>query len=438
MTRKEKILHDKLYHYEAAYPADMWDRISAELPKKEGNRKLWFLFFIGLATISSLIISQPHQVYNNALTTSLSDPVSQEKRPFQEPIEKSPFLMDNMQEDSTAEILNDKNNRHQNKTNLIITENNTPQPQSENNNSIDINQYPKSNNIDNRNDNIIGNQISNTKPNLSFPKLPFVGDLSLNHTFDIAAPECPTFGGGTGGGLYVDLYYSHDFGFRNLKAKATEYSQYATARDNSEQAQYSFSAGFRIAFRTSSGFGIKSGLNYSQINEKFKYIDPDASLIRTIITIDTVLVNGQTTVVTDTSTYRIPGALDITTYNRYKFFDIPILATYEGNLNDKFYYNINGGVLLNLSFSQKGRFLSPTDQPVWFTSGMPGKYDAFKMSAGISLYGSFGLYYRWNEHIDFTLEPNMRIYSSSLTLNGYPLEQSYVTTGLITGIRYKF
>lgn len=437
MTKKEKILHDKLYHYEASYPADMWDRISAELPKKEKSRKLWLLLFIGLAAISSLIITQPHQVHNNALTTLSPNPVNQEKGSFQESLGKSPLLMNEISENSNSEITSQKINRTPAKKVLVSSEKNIGQSRNSNN-TLDLNNPANEIEVQIPDDNKKIDVTKKVNRTLLFPKIGSVERFALGHNLDISAPECPTFGGETGGGLYFDLYYSHDYGLRKLKAKSTEYTQYASDRENSENAQYSFSAGFRIAFISSSGYGIKSGLNFSQINEKFEYLDPDASLIRTIITIDTVFVNGLPTVITDTSTYRIPGALDITTYNRYKFFDIPILATYEGNLTDKLYYNINGGVLLNLSFSQKGRFLSPTDQPVWFSSGRAGKYDAFKMSAGISLYGSFGLYYRWNDHLDFTLEPNIRIYSSSLTLNEYPLEQNYVITGLITGIRYKF
>ena len=225
---------------------------------------------------------------------------------------------------------------------------------------------------------------------------------------------------------------------RSLELKSQELGNYIDARNNTESSLYSFSASMRVSYISGSGLGFKTGFNYSQINEKFEYLDPDASLIRTIITIDTLLVGGVPTVISDTSTIRIPGSLDITTFNRYRFFDIPLLLTYEAPLNDKFYYSFNGGALINLAFSQKGRFLDPSEMPVWFTRGEPDRFDAFRSSAGLSLFGSLGLHYKLNDKFDIILEPNFRFYMGSLTTESYPLEQNWFTFGLSHGIRYKF
>ena len=457
MSREGNIFRDRLYDLEVNYPDDMWDKIYQQLPAKKDRRRGWILLLFGILFIGSVagfylsslstenniplyqegdtsiansssknIISTGSANSENQLETAFAnEPESEQKTSAPNDLKEIPVNNYRSQQSSldqeTYNIEDDDIEGFSLKSTLI-----TESP-------------PTQNILPQNNETESGLEEEDTRSAVvGFELLETPHLRILQEGYEFSPPECPSFGMTRESGLYFDLLYSHDMPMRSFELKTQELNDYIDARNNTESTLYSFSASLRISYISSSGLGVKTGLNYSQINEKFVYLDPDASLIRTIITIDTLIVGGVPTVVSDTSTIRIPGSLDITTFNRYRFFDIPILATYEAPLNDKFYYAVNAGALINLAFSQKGRFLDPSEMPVWFTRGRPDRFDAFTSSAGLSLFGSLGLHYHLNDHLDIILEPNFRFYLGSLTTETYPLEQKWFTFGLSHGIRYKF
>jgi hypothetical protein len=465
MMNDEKLFRDRLFNYEVSYPDNMWDRISDQLPKKKKRGGWWFFMLVAFilvgvfsgimlpSTGSEADIENYGEVTPEAYT-ELTDQLYEEKpevvvytaeeesgeleqaetRPISPVLSSSRSIIKNAQQ--SEEKINPETGSYSQAQGLvkITLQDNTSSDKAP------IDDVFASSNLNNEAvSNAANNEVVEPRTYLNKPGRILPLELLIKEEMpEFTPPECPTFSFGREPGIYFDLLYSHDVPNRTLTLKSQELSDYIDNRNNTESTLYSFSASFRISYISRSGFGLKTGFNYSQINEKFEYLDPDASLIRTIITIDTLLVGGVSTVVTDTSTIRIPGSLDITSYNRYRFFDIPVLATYEAPLNDKFYYSVNGGVLINMAFSQKGRFLDPAGMPVWFTSSEPDNYDAFNNAAGLSFFGSIGLHYSLNDHLDIILEPNFRLYAGSLTSEPYPLEQRWLTLGLSHGIRYKF
>ncbi|NNF33557.1 MAG: hypothetical protein HKN68_05590 [Saprospiraceae bacterium] len=452
MMNDDKLFRDRLYNMEATYPDDMWNRISGQLPKKKRRGGWWLLLaFLLLGVVSGVFLPISNQAestenYEEKLPSNSSasgDDIIVQSTPVEEGIDLNQEIAPTPSENKTAFIPGDINPENSGSyesyseapvitsSSSTDTENNIDVFTSEHDITPEIKVAKE---VNNELENVTSPRALVSAPGVMDPRQLFIDDVYP----DFIPPECPTFGFNREPGIFFDLLYSHDMPSRTLEMKSQELSDYIDSRNNTESTLYSFSSSLRIAYISRSGLGLKTGFNYSQINEKFEYLDPDASLIRTIITIDTLILGGVPTVVKDTSTIRIPGSLDITSYNRYRFFDIPILATYEAPLNDKFYYSFNGGVLINVAFSQKGRFLDPAEMPVWFTSSDPEGYDAFKNSAGLSFFGSLGLHYKLNDHIDIILEPNFRFYAGSLTSEPYPLEQRWLTLGLSHGIRYKF
>lgn len=466
MTPQEKSWKDRLYQAEADYPSDMWERIAVNLPPQKAKNKRRFLpfLFLGFTLIvitSSIYIltGNPDKQNSNQGIDSIVNLVDQ-KQTF------SSTSTENYREKEISEIVDSKSQKNNN-TNIytsksdinkktfnrifdnvsqnkiiqnsslnsistaIESSNNTPVI-----NEIEITDNDKNNVLEHSRHELIRSEDSRFLMS-PLPVLPALNRVPEQYFHQFPAPECPSFYNDQAG-MYLDFYFSHEYGFRELSPKNTVLQSYASQRDSTESGQYSFSAGARISFILPSGWGVKSGINYSQINEKFSFTDPDDSMTETVIVIDTVLINGIPTAVSDTTTTTIPGTTEITTYNKYRFIDIPILATYEAPLNDRWYFNVNGGVLFNLTFSQKGRFLDEAGEPVWFTSSRADRVEAYKMSVGLSFYGSLALHYVWNDHFDLFLEPNFRYYTGSLTTEEYGLNQKYLTTGLMTGVRYKF
>ena len=240
-------------------------------------------------------------------------------------------------------------------------------------------------------------------------------------------------------GIFAEAFYSNDYGLRDLSYNylGSEYN-YLDARNNTESANYSFSAGARVSFIMPSGFGAKTGFNYSQINEAFNYQDPEHQKTKTVIVKEYVWENNVIVDSMETTTeVVVNGELNVVSQNKYKVIDLPLLLTYEWGYRNRFYYSITGGPLFNISFRQQGKFLNPeTLTPVDFSSN-GGNYDAFNTNIGTSLYLSFALNYQLGNGADLFVEPNVRHQLNKATLNTYELNQKYTILGLGFGIKYK-
>jgi len=215
--------------------------------------------------------------------------------------------------------------------------------------------------------------------------------------------------------MQIDFYVSHDIPFQQLSSNNSDNSDYASLRRRTESYAYSYSIGARFGFTFPSGMGIKSGLNFSSINRKFSYDTSDAPM--GMDSLQTSL-NGST--------------------NKYTFIDIPLIFSYEMSGYGPFYYTINAGAMINMTFAQKGNFFDENNNIVNFSDNIQNRYRAYEMDAGTSLFASFGFHYFWNDLIDFIIEPNIRIAVAPITLDDYSLNEKYSTFGLITGFRYKF
>ena len=240
--------------------------------------------------------------------------------------------------------------------------------------------------------------------------------------------------------LSGDIYWSHEYGLRTMSARNSEFIGLADMRNSTESSLYSYSSGFRLSAMTETGFGFRTGLNYSQINERFRYLDPESSQVRTITTVDYIYQNG---IIVDSIVKReeiiVPGTLEIIHRNTYRLIDIPILFAIEKNIGkSNFYYSINAGVFINLQFSQKVRMLETDLKSASYYGSDYNETATFERSLNSSLFLSTGLHYRLLENIHITIEPNLRLHSQSFTLSDNPISQSYINLGLITGMRYLF
>jgi len=233
--------------------------------------------------------------------------------------------------------------------------------------------------------------------------------------------DCPSFIE-TRPGFHLELYVSPDYAVRSFSSADRGLENYIDQRIVTEEPFFSYSAGFRISYTMKTGMAFKTGLNYSQINERFDYINPDSIQILT-------LEDGEGNIIEQTTLY---GRGEIRTHNAYKSLDIPLLVALEMPFNDKFSVGLNTGVFVNMLFSQKGTFLDEELKPVSISGSN------YKSSLGLSFTGSIAMHYYLSPRLDFMIEPNLRYYSQSFTSDSYPVTQEYLKLGLLTGIRYNF
>ncbi|MCB0579750.1 MAG: hypothetical protein KDD10_10635 [Phaeodactylibacter sp.] len=243
-------------------------------------------------------------------------------------------------------------------------------------------------------------------------------------------PKCAEFGRGTWG-FYLDALLSPDLTFRRLQPRDPEFEEYANTREETESNMYAFSGALRLSLVSDRGLALRTGLNYSQINERFSFVNGSEEVIETINNYD------QAGNIISTDTIIKIGTRRKITQNHYRMLDIPFLLGYEFT-SGKLKVSANGGAYLNLLFRQKGDFLSPGDlQPVRFDSGDPNAYPAFKQQVGLGWYGSVGFAYQMGPNLQLVVEPHVKIFPKSVTREQYGVQQRYMTTGLFVGVRQR-
>ena len=267
-----------------------------------------------------------------------------------------------------------------------------------------------------------------------------VSSLESAHKFSLPKEKliCPSFNN-LRFGVFVEAFYSNDFGMRALSYNGPVGDvDYLNIRNDTEQANYSFSTGARVSFMLPSGFGAKTGINYSQINETFKFEDPESKQTKKVIIKEYQWENGVVVDSTEvTKEIEIPGRLTVINQNRYRILDLPLLFTYEWGHKKRLYYSVTAGPMFNIRFTQRGKFLDPeTLSPVDFSSDS-GNYKAFTTNIGTSMFMSFALNYQLGNGLDVFVEPNLRYFLKDATVNTYLLNQRYTVLGLGMGVKYK-
>ncbi len=485
----DKIFKSKLENYSSEYPDQMWGNIEQALHPKKKDRFGWYVLsisilalvgvgaFVGLSdsnlkkSDSAMVSLKDKLVSNTAETSELVEeniiannsneaelePVVEALQhqiiPFEESVsdalepklpevKEDSFFKNKMTQQTSANEIKrsalievstpDQNKsklkeKTRNKRTIIFTESILPE-KDRLDNALSV---KKSNLLDNRlNRHQVLNSLNALPLGIELQKKP---ELNLNMS---VAPgtDCPSWVKDKMG-LYLEAYYAPEFALRSLTAKSRDsiVTVNQIMRNQTESELMSFSLGARLMFMTPKGISFKLGLNYSQINERFTFVDPESIKYITIADVDPV--SGDTLSV---MTYTEYGSEKEKIVNRYRSFDFPLLIGFEKYRGNKWSYSFDGGIYLNLVSQQRGKFISPDGTRLWFTSDNDVNYKAFKRSLGVSVFASAGFMYHWVEGIDFFFRPSVRFYTQSFTLDNYPLNQNYVVVGIHTGLRYRF
>lgn len=239
-------------------------------------------------------------------------------------------------------------------------------------------------------------------------------------------PECPLIEKDAAGNKkYIEVYIAPDYAVRTITDTAN--SAYLQKRKETTQLTSAFSAGIRYTKVFNNGVSLRGGLNYSQINEKFSFVE--GNVVQVTYTIDPT--TGDTT-----GSYTVRGTRYKTTYNHYRSIDIPLTIGYEFG-NGRFHTNINAGIIANVYSWQKGEELDTNGQPVSINTGKEGSpLYQFRTNVGLGATGGVSFYYKLTDQIHFLAEPYIRYNFEPLTTNNLTLQQKYTTIGLRLGLRF--
>ncbi len=249
-------------------------------------------------------------------------------------------------------------------------------------------------------------------------------------------PGCPTITGPRRNDLYIEVYGSPDYTMRSFSNPAN-LNGYIAQRRTTEDNRNGFSAGVRITKNIGEKTLIKAGVNYSQINERLRIINANEKQITQIITIRTVIrAPGDTLFIRDTTYFEQNGTRYRTTYNRYRFIDLPIIFSYEFGNPEILAFAVNAGPVFNITSFYRGEVLDTTLAPVKISTAKGNGANNWRSNIGIGIFASFAVYKRVNDRLQIFAEPYFRYNFKPVTQNANIVNQRYSTSGMQLGIRY--
>ncbi len=284
-----------------------------------------------------------------------------------------------------------------------------------------------------------GARFNTSTGKLSHP-LPDMSGLRDRLLGNVTVPGCPKIEDDAAANkTYIELYAGPDMASRSLRSFAdTASANYLQKRKETTKFQSAFSIGLRYTRVFNNGMSLRSGINYSQINEKFTYINPrDIRYVIVITPREVTQPNGTVITVYDSLRYVQTGTRKKVTYNRYRSIDIPLQLGYELG-NGRLHTNISAGAMINVYSWQKGDILDANGEPVSITTGKSSSMYGFKTNIGVSFLGSVSLYYKLNDRWHLMAEPYFRYSFSPMSKEALNLTQKYNTLGLRLGIRLDF
>lgn len=214
--------------------------------------------------------------------------------------------------------------------------------------------------------------------------------------------------------------------YRKLEAFSDEYEQYLNERKNSEKVRPGISGGLQFLLRLPNGITLKSGIHYTQINEQFEYFDK----IKDRFTIINVTDPGSVVPRADTI---YETQLQVT-QNKLRTLDLPLLIGMHKQYKS-FSFGVFAGGYINLLFKPKGTIIGFADfKPI----SVVGNDPVFKDKVGVSWYGNLDFAYEFRSGFHFTLQPYVRFFPSYFNDPDYVINQQYLNTGLVAGIRKTF
>ncbi|WP_367391206.1 hypothetical protein [Lewinella sp. LCG006] len=219
--------------------------------------------------------------------------------------------------------------------------------------------------------------------------------------------------------------YAHQI----LQAKTPESIDHLNKRKESESSGLSHSSGFRLAASSNVGLSLRTGVMYSEINDRFTFEVGSEMRVSTLFGPNGEVIGVDTTYL---------EAYEEQHRNQLKFIEVPLLMGYEQQWG-KFRVGVNAGAYLNLYFGAKGTIYSPaTEEPTKF--GQQGDRDVipiFEQRATAAWYAGMSIAYNLHSRYSLIAEPYFKSYPRALSTSEYDLRQNYWMTGLQLGMRMR-
>ena len=229
--------------------------------------------------------------------------------------------------------------------------------------------------------------------------------------------------------LDLEMLGGPAYAHQTLQAKTSESLAHLRLREKSEAAGVSYSGGFRLAASSNVGLSLRTGVMYTQINDRFTYDVGSRMDVSVIFGPNGEIVGRDTT---------YSEAYQETTRNTLRFVEVPLLLGYERQWG-KLRVGVNAGAYLNVLFATEGAIYSPaTEEPINF--GQQGDRDVlpiFERQISAAWYAGMSLAYNLHSRYSLIAEPYFKTYPQALSSSAYDLQQNYWMTGMQLGLRMR-
>lgn len=242
-------------------------------------------------------------------------------------------------------------------------------------------------------------------------------------------PPCPEIERNAAGNKdYIEFYLGPDFAKKTYAAAPDSASIILMQkRKASTSFTSAFSAGFRYTRVFSNGASIRGGINFTQVNEKFTYVQ--SNIVQVTYIIDPATGDTTGSYITNGSRYK-------TTYNHYRTIDIPVVFGFETG-NGRIHANLNAGVVFNIRSWQNGETigLDSASQPIIINTGKGNSAYQYKTNIGAGFITAASIYYKLNDRFHLLAEPYWRYNFSPISKELISLQEKYSIIGLRLGLR---
>lgn len=199
--------------------------------------------------------------------------------------------------------------------------------------------------------------------------------------------------------FFIEFYASPTIPVNSISSNNAAYEQ---TLKNAGKMQFSYNLGARIGIRINDKWSAKTGLLYTQVNEKMNFTDS------------------------------VLNSINVSYNNRYKSIDIPFLLSYRTQWQQSFSSAINAGILLNISSRYKGAIPDAYGDTRHLDNSK-----IYKAGTGASIFLSVDLSKQLQEKMDLFAEPYFSYRIKSITTNLQPFNQKIHAAGVSVGIRYR-
>jgi hypothetical protein len=468
MTDKlfDSFIKSKLEHYDSGAPMHVWERIKNDKDRKPKgfffwqNRYILLLAGVLLTGVTGTILLNKKEAVVPMETTATAgvETTKEERLPnesaatLQQPIStqgknesSSTNETTNTQTPSNISLTSQSSSDHT-KSSVSVQENNTYSnggvssihlSRTKNKQSTSFAAVSAPGVISNTVNSITQEQVlsiagfsrsENAMPNLR------LGNISMPQN----KPACPTINGPRRRDFYLEAYVSPDYNVRTIEAGNTPGS-YINERNETEKYRTSFSAGVRLVKNLGEKTLIKGGINYTQINERMRMVSENSKQLTQIITIRTVVRSpGDTLFVRDTMYYEQTGTRYRTTYNRFRFIDVPVIFSYEFGDPDLMHFAVNAGPVFNIVSFYSGEVLDTSYRPLSISTKSGNNVNNWRNNIGMGMFASVSVFKKLNDRIHLFGEPYVRYNFNPVTQETNFVKQRYFITGMQLGIRYNF